>query len=94
MPLELFGEQEGRLGLRKYYGTKVAGHPVVLSVLFDEGGIGQAIRIVTDQRADLEYRRNAYLLRVPLMNAFGAEGWACEHPPLADGASRPSARSR
>lgn len=85
MLLELFGEQEGRLGLRKYYGTKVAGHPVVLSVLFDDRGIAQAIRAVTDQRADLEYRRNAYLLRVPLMNAFGAEGWACEHPPLANG---------
>ncbi len=85
MLLELFGEQEGRLGLRKYYGTKVAGHPVVLSVLFDGRGIAQAIRAVTDQRADLEYRRNAYLLRVPLMNAFGAEGWGCEHPPLASG---------
>ncbi len=85
MLLELFGEQDGRLGLRKYYGTKVAGHPVVLSVLFDERGTAQAIRAVTDQRADLDYRRNAYLLRVPLMNAFGAEGWGCQNPPLANG---------
>ncbi|MBM3507594.1 MAG: hypothetical protein FJX64_07725 [Alphaproteobacteria bacterium] len=85
MLAERFGPEEGRLGLRKYYGTKVAGHPVVLSVLFDERGIAQAIRAVTDQRADLDYRRNAYLLRVPLMNTFGAEGWDCVHPPLAAG---------
>lgn len=85
MLLEVYGEQEGRLGLRKYYGTKVAGHPVVLSVLFDEAGVAQAIRAVTDQRADLDFRRNAYLLRVPLMNAFGQDGWACVNPPLSNG---------
>lgn len=83
MLLEVFGEQDGRLGLRKYYGTKVAGHPVVLSVLFDEAGFARAIRAVTDSRADLDFRRNAYLLRVPIMNAFGSEGWNCNNLPLA-----------
>lgn len=87
MLLEVFGEQDGRLGLRKYYGTKVAGHPVVLSVLFDDAGVAQAIRAVTDSRANLDYRRNAYLLRVPLMNAFGSDGWDCAYPPLANGES-------
>ena len=82
---EAFGAEEGRLGLRKFYGTKVAGHPVVLSLLFDDAGVAQAIRAVTDQRADLDYRRNAYLLRVPLMNAFGSQGWDCVNPPLENG---------
>jgi hypothetical protein len=85
MLAEMFGAVDGRLGLRKYYGTKVAGHPVVLSVLFDDAGVAQAIRAVTDQRADLDFRRNAYLLRVPLMNTFGADGWDCRNSPLANG---------
>lgn len=72
-------------GARTLYGTKVAGHPVVLSVLFDGGGVAQAIRVVTDQRADVDARRNAYLLRVAIMNSFGADGWTCIDQPLANG---------
>lgn len=84
MLADVYGEY-GRLGLRKYYGTKVAGHPVVLSVLFDDDGTAQAIRVVTDQRAEVDFRRNAYLLRLPVMSTFGNEGWTCENSPLAPG---------
>ena len=84
MLADVLGDGE-RLGARPFYGTRVAGHPVVLSVLFDEAGVAQAIRAVTDQRADVSSRRNAYLLRVAIMNSYGPDGWACTDTPLAQG---------
>jgi hypothetical protein len=83
---ELFDRDEyANLALRSYSGTKVAGHPVILSVLFDKSGVAQAIRVVTDPRAPLQYRRTAYLLRVPIRANFGVSGWDCVKMPLAPG---------
>ena len=58
-------------------GTKLAGHPVLLSVLFDEAGIVQAIRAVTDPEAPPYLRKKAYLLYIRVMGRYGREGWAC-----------------
>lgn len=83
---EFFDHDEfANLATRKYGGTKVAGHPVVLSVLFDREGVVQAIRAVTDPRAPLQFRRNGYLLRVPIKANYGTTGWACDKLPLAPG---------
>ena len=63
--------------LYKYAGTKIAGHPVILSLLLDEAGVTQAVRAVTDPRAELEDRRRAYFLRNAVKNRYGPSGWDC-----------------
>jgi hypothetical protein len=68
-------------------GTRVAGHPVVLSALFDDGGILRGIRIVSDPRATPAERRMAHLLGVAVINRYGADGWNCADFPPAEGES-------
>jgi hypothetical protein len=65
-------------------GTRVAGHPVILSVLFDDGGLLRGIRFVTDPRAAPGERRMAHLLRAAALNRYGPQGWTCvDQPPVA-----------
>jgi hypothetical protein len=65
-------------------GTRVAGHPVILSVLFDPAGILRGIRFVTDPRAAPNERRMAHLLRMAAINRYGSVGWTCiDQPPAA-----------
>jgi hypothetical protein len=66
-------------------GTRVAGHPVILSVLFDDGGILRGLRFVTDPRAAPNERRMAHLLRVAAINRYGPQGWTCVDQPPASG---------
>ena len=66
-------------------GTRVAGHPVILSVLFDDGGILRGIRAVTDPRAAPAERRMAHLLRLAVINHYGPEGWTCTDEPATAG---------
>jgi hypothetical protein len=66
-------------------GTRVAGHPVILSVLFDDGGTLRGIRFVTDPRAAPGERRMAHLLRLAAINHYGPEGWTCVDQPAAPG---------
>jgi len=68
-------------------GTRVAGHPVVLSALFDDGGILRGIRMVSDPRATPVERRMAHLLGVAVINRYGADGWTCTDLPAAPGES-------
>ena len=66
-------------------GTRVAGHPVILSVLFDADGILRGIRFVTDPRAAPGERRMAHLLRLAAINRYGPQGWTCVDQPAAAG---------
>jgi hypothetical protein len=66
-------------------GTRVAGHPVILSVLFDRDGILRGIRMVSDPRASVTDRRMAHLLRVAVINRYDPDGWHCTDFPLAPG---------
>jgi hypothetical protein len=66
-------------------GTRVAGHPVILSVLFNDAGIAQEIRIVTDPRTPLSLRRMAQLLRLRVIAHYGDEGWTCVDLPAEPG---------
>ena len=61
-------------------GTRVAGHPVILSVLFDDGGTLRGIRFVTDPRAAPGERRMAHLLRVAAINRYGPAGVDLRRP--------------
>jgi hypothetical protein len=58
-------------------GTRVAGHPVILSMLFDDAGVAREIRIVTDPRAPFAQRRMAQLLRLRVIAHYGDAGWTC-----------------
>jgi hypothetical protein len=66
-------------------GTRVAGHPVILSVLFNAEGLAQGIRIVTDPRASLRERRVGQLLRLQVMARYGEDGWTCVNLPADPG---------
>ena len=66
-------------------GTRIAGHPVVLSVLFDDAGVLRGIRAVTDPRALPSERRMAHLLRLAAINHYGPEGWTCVDAAAAPG---------
>jgi hypothetical protein len=66
-------------------GTRLAGHPVILSALFDRAGVVRALRFVTDPRAAAHERRMAHLLRLAVFNRYDPEGWTCTDFPAAAG---------
>jgi hypothetical protein len=66
-------------------GTRVAGHPIILSVLFDDGGVLRGLRFVSDPRADPTARRMAHLLRLAIINRYDPAGWTCTDFPPAPG---------
>jgi hypothetical protein len=68
-------------------GTRVAGHPVVLSTLFDRGGILRGLRFVSDPRSGPLERRMAHLLRIAIINRYDPAGWDCTDFPAAPGES-------
>jgi hypothetical protein len=69
---------QGRLG------TRVAGHPVILSVLFDKEGVLRGIRMVSDPRGSIMERRMAHMLRLAIINRYEPDGWNCiDLPPAA-----------
>lgn len=70
---------QGRLG------TRVAGHPVILSVLFDKDGVLRGIRMVSDPRGSAMERRMAHMLRLAIINRYDPEGWTCTDLPPAAG---------
>ncbi len=70
---------QGRLG------TRVAGHPVILSVLFDKDGVLRGIRMVSDPRGSIMERRMAHMLRLAVINRYGPDGWDCIDLPPAPG---------
>src|SRR5690606_14300796 len=65
-------------------GTKVAGHPVVLSVLFDDAGVVQGIRAITDPDARMYMKKKAFLLSLRVKGRYGRDGWNCrQEAPVA-----------
>jgi hypothetical protein len=66
-------------------GTRVAGHPVILSVLFDKDGVLRGIRMVSDPRASALERRMAHMLRLAIINRYEPNGWNCTDTPPAPG---------
>jgi hypothetical protein len=69
----------------KFEGTKVAGHPVLLSLLIGGAGQVDGIRIVTDPQARLYLRKKAFLLGLQAKARYGEDGWACtEGQPVQD----------
>jgi hypothetical protein len=71
--------------IERYSGTKVYDFPVVLSALFDDGGMLAGLRIVSDPRDTTRSRDEAYTLRNFLNARFGRDGWACTDLPPGEG---------
>jgi hypothetical protein len=61
----------------KYQGTKVAGHPVLLTLLIEETGVIDGLVIDTDPQARLFWRKKAHLLALVVKSRYGEEGWQC-----------------
>ena len=66
-------------------GTSVYAHPVNVSVLVDDKGLAQGIRIVTDDRASDHDRRVAVVLSKNFQARFGAWNLDCEDIPMQPG---------
>jgi len=66
-------------------GTRLGGHAIVLSALFDGGGVVRALRFVTDARAPPHERRMAHMFRLTIFNRYGPDGWSCTDMPAAVG---------
>jgi len=58
---------------------------VILSVLFDGAGTVRGLRFISDPRASPLERRMAHMLRLAVINRYGAGGWNCTDFPAADG---------
>lgn len=66
-------------------GTSVYAHPVNVSILVDDKGLSQGIRIVTDDRASDHDRRVAVVLSKNFQARFGAWNLNCEDIPMQPG---------
>jgi hypothetical protein len=69
----------------RFEGTTVAGHPIVPSLLIDDQGIVQGIRIVTDPAARMYLKKKAFLLYIRVMGRYGRDGWECVENEPSDG---------
>ena len=61
----------------RFQGTKVFGRPVIVSILVASDGTVDGLRIISDPRASLVQRREAYTLRNILRSRFSSKGWSC-----------------
>ncbi|MEK0085822.1 hypothetical protein [Benzoatithermus flavus] len=69
----------------KYQGTKVAGHPVLLTLLVGDDGRVDGLEMRTDPKARLYLRKKAFLFANQVKARYGEEGWVCSSaPPTGD----------
>lgn len=66
-------------------GTSIYAHPVVFSVLIDDQGLAQGIRVITDERASERDRRVAVTLARNLKSRYGRWVQTCADLPPTDG---------
>lgn len=69
----------------RWRGTKVAGHPVIASLLIDGQGLVQGMRMVTDPESPPYLRKKAFLFPIRIMGRYGRDGWQCADRPPAEG---------
>jgi hypothetical protein len=65
--------------------TMVAGHPVDLTIFFDDSGRLARIEIKTQDQASLYMRKKAHLLARQAMEHYGHDGWRCRNTPPSAG---------
>ena len=66
--------------------TKVAGQPMLLSLVVGPSGAVQAIHMRTDPSARLFQHKRAYIFGLQVMTRYGEDGWACNegHPSASE----------
>ena len=68
-----------------YEGTKVGGHPVLLTALMGDDARLKGLVIETDPAARLYLRKKAFLFGEQVRARYGGAGWACaSQDPAAD----------
>ncbi len=63
--------------------TLVAGHPVNLTLGFNDAGRLARIDIATKGKGPLFLRKKGYLLGLQAKARYGSDGWTCKEEPLA-----------
>jgi hypothetical protein len=66
-------------------GTSMYAHPVVVSMLVDDNGVTQGIRVITDDRANDRDRRMAVVLSKNLQARFSPWNLQCREIPMKEG---------
>ena len=66
-------------------GTRIGGHPVLISLRLTAKGVVDAILIETDPKVRLFLKKKAFLMALQIRERYGAEGWTCADRPRADG---------
>ena len=61
-----------------YEGTKVGGHPVLLTLLIGGDSEVHGLIIETDPKARLYLRKKAFLLGAQVKSRYGEAGWTCQ----------------
>jgi len=61
----------------KWEGTKIAGHPVLLTLAIDENSRVVALNAKTNPEARAYMRKKAYLLSIRVKARYGRDGWSC-----------------
>ena len=61
-----------------YEGTKVGGHPVLLTLLIGGDSEVHGLIIQTDPKARLYLRKKAFLLGAQVKSRYGEAGWTCQ----------------
>jgi hypothetical protein len=69
----------------RWEGTKIAGHPVVLTMAVADNGRIDGLRIVTDDKASPYLKKKAFLLSLKVREHYGVEGWNCADLPRQPG---------
>lgn len=70
----------------RFKGTRISGHPVVLSILVNKNGVIQGLRAYTDPDASPFTKKQAYLLSGNIKMHYGNADWKCvEKQPGEDG---------
>jgi hypothetical protein len=68
-------------------GTAIAGHQVLISLLFDDQGVVEGIRVFTDPFARSYEKRRAHILSEKVKARFGLDGWDCRNEEPGPGES-------
>lgn len=61
----------------KWEGTKIAGHPVLLTIAVDKDDNVVELRAKTDPAARAYMKKKAYLLSLRVKARYGRDGWTC-----------------
>lgn len=61
----------------EFEGTQIAGHEVLISLLFSGDGVVEGIRVFTHPFARAYQKRRARLLATAVRSRFGGAGWSC-----------------